>query len=110
MSLFCSFGTDFSAIAKFVGTRSSTQVRTHAQKYYAKLVRPTILSIIPVYKWAFFSFFFYKSSWISLESVCIKRERVCESLIDFLKDPCMLKKTSNPKPEKKRKRSPWNFY
>lgn len=34
-----SFGTDFAAIAKFVGTRSSTQVRTHAQKYYAKLVR-----------------------------------------------------------------------
>ncbi|KAJ7297046.1 hypothetical protein O6H91_06G035100 [Diphasiastrum complanatum] len=33
------FGTDFSAIAKFVGTRSSTQVRTHAQKYYAKLIR-----------------------------------------------------------------------
>ncbi|EFJ17165.1 hypothetical protein SELMODRAFT_421179 [Selaginella moellendorffii] len=35
----CSFGTDFAAIAKFVGTRSSTQVRTHAQKYYAKLIR-----------------------------------------------------------------------
>lgn len=34
----CRFGTDFAAIAKFVGTRSSTQVRTHAQKYYAKLV------------------------------------------------------------------------
>ncbi|KAL3700027.1 hypothetical protein R1sor_018049 [Riccia sorocarpa] len=33
------FGTDFAAIAKFVGTRSSTQVRTHAQKYYAKLIR-----------------------------------------------------------------------
>ncbi|KAH7290176.1 hypothetical protein KP509_30G035100 [Ceratopteris richardii] len=33
------FGTDFVAIAKFVGTRSSTQVRTHAQKYYAKLIR-----------------------------------------------------------------------
>ncbi|KAG0572286.1 hypothetical protein KC19_VG081500 [Ceratodon purpureus] len=32
------FGTDFAAIAKFVGTRSSTQVRTHAQKYYAKLL------------------------------------------------------------------------
>jgi hypothetical protein len=72
MSLFCSFGTDFSAIAKFVGTRSSTQVRTHAQKYYAKLVTPTILSIIPVHKWAFVSFFFYKSSWISLER---ERER-----------------------------------
>eukprot|EP01018_Ginkgo_biloba_P017728 Gb_39655 [translate_table: standard] len=33
------FGNDFNAIAKFVGTRSSTQVRTHAQKYYAKMVR-----------------------------------------------------------------------
>lgn len=33
------FGTDFEAIAAFVGTRNSTQVRTHAQKYYAKMVR-----------------------------------------------------------------------
>jgi len=40
---FCSFGTDFAAIAKFVGTRSSTQVRTHAQKYYAKLVTKYLL-------------------------------------------------------------------
>jgi hypothetical protein len=35
---------------------------------------------------------------------------VSESLIDFLKDPCMLKKTPNPKPEMKRKRSAQNFY
>ncbi|KAH9328758.1 hypothetical protein KI387_000866, partial [Taxus chinensis] len=33
------FGTDFEAIANYVGTRNSTQVRTHAQKYYAKMVR-----------------------------------------------------------------------
>jgi hypothetical protein len=30
---------DVKAIAQFVGTRNSTQVRTHAQKYFMKLVR-----------------------------------------------------------------------
>lgn len=30
---------DMKAIARFVGTRNSTQVRTHAQKYYLKLAR-----------------------------------------------------------------------
>jgi SHAQKYF class myb-like DNA-binding protein len=30
---------DMKAIARFVGTRSPTQVRTHAQKYYLKLAR-----------------------------------------------------------------------
>eukprot|EP00871_Galdieria_phlegrea_P004286 jgi/Galph1/4859/GphlegSOOS_G3596.1 len=30
---------DMKAIAKFVGTRNATQVRTHAQKYYLKLAR-----------------------------------------------------------------------
>lgn len=104
MSLFCSFGTDFSAIAKFVGTRSSTQVRTHAQKYYAKLVRPTILSIIPVHKWAFFSFFFYKSSWISFESECIERERGSEWEVDwFPKRPMHAEENSKPRKEKKKK-------
>jgi SHAQKYF class myb-like DNA-binding protein len=29
---------DVKAIAAFVGTRSATQVRTHAQKYFLKLV------------------------------------------------------------------------
>nr|XP_024388371.1 myb-like protein I isoform X1 [Physcomitrium patens] len=43
------FGTDFAAIAKFVGTRSSTQVRTHAQKYYAKLAK-SHLPLIRDYK------------------------------------------------------------
>lgn len=33
-------GTDFAEISKFVGTRTSTQVRTHVQKYHLKLVRP----------------------------------------------------------------------
>jgi hypothetical protein len=32
-------GTDFAEISKFVGTRTSTQVRTHVQKYHLKLVR-----------------------------------------------------------------------
>jgi hypothetical protein len=41
---------------------------------------------------------------------CVHRERESESSIDFLKDQYMLKKTPNPKPEKKRKRSPQNFY
>jgi SHAQKYF class myb-like DNA-binding protein len=30
---------DVKAIASFVGSRSATQVRTHAQKYFLKLVR-----------------------------------------------------------------------
>jgi len=30
---------DMKAIARFVGTRNATQVRTHAQKYYLKLAR-----------------------------------------------------------------------
>jgi SHAQKYF class myb-like DNA-binding protein len=29
---------DVKAISNFVGTRNSTQVRTHAQKYYLRLV------------------------------------------------------------------------
>jgi hypothetical protein len=32
-------GTDFAEISKVVGTRTSTQVRTHVQKYHLKLVR-----------------------------------------------------------------------
>jgi hypothetical protein len=47
-----------------------------------------------------------------LESECIERERerVSESLIDFLKDPCMLKKTPNPKPEMKVHRISYNSF
>ena len=36
-------GTDFNEISKFVGTRTSTQVRTHVQKYHLKLVRAAAL-------------------------------------------------------------------
>ncbi len=36
---------DVKAIAQFVGTRNSTQVRTHAQKYFMKLVMDSDLSI-----------------------------------------------------------------
>jgi len=38
----CRFGPkDVKAIANHVGTRSATQVRTHAQKYFIRLVRTT---------------------------------------------------------------------
>lgn len=35
-------GADFSEIAKAVGTRTSTQVRTHVHKYHLKLVRECV--------------------------------------------------------------------
>ncbi len=39
---------DVKAIAQFVGTRNSTQVRTHAQKYFMKLVIDSSLSIVVI--------------------------------------------------------------
>ena len=37
----CRHGADIHAISKELGTRTTTQVRTHIQKYHLKLVRGT---------------------------------------------------------------------